>query len=54
MSDQPSRDLAEVVRRILASMPAWIRADLSSKDASVRARAEEVLAKLIEVAIDKD
>jgi hypothetical protein len=50
----PANDLAEVVRRTLASMPAWIRTDLCSKDVAARARAEEVLATLIKAAIEKD
>lgn len=44
-------DLLSVTQRTVARMPDWLRNDLISKDAKVRAGAEETLAKIIGAAI---
>ncbi len=40
-------DLTRIVNEVLAHAPRWVRSDLSSKDALLRARAEETLAAMI-------
>lgn len=49
MSD-PS--LASIVLAVLQRAPAWVRVDLTSTDATLRTRAEEVLATMIVSAIE--
>jgi len=49
-----STGIAAVMRDLLARAPEWIRADLASKDATARSRAEETLAAMIEAALVKD
>lgn len=40
-------DLDTIVHAVIAKAPQWIRQDLLSKEASVRARAEEALSAII-------
>lgn len=47
----PDRDILARVGPLLARMPEWVRHDLGSKEAHVRARAEESLAMMIEAAL---
>lgn len=44
-------ELTEIVLTVLQRAPEWIRHDLGAKDASLRARAEEVLAAMVDAAI---
>jgi hypothetical protein len=44
-------DIVAVVTALLARAPEWIRQDLSSKDGTLRSRAEETLALLIGTAL---
>ena len=39
------------IMRVIAQAPQWIRADLVSKDATMRTRAEEALAAMIAAAL---
>jgi hypothetical protein len=48
-----SEALTNLIRGVLGVAPAWVRTELSSKDANARARAEEVMAALIVAAIEK-
>ncbi len=41
------QEISELVARVIARAPQWLRHDLSSKDVSVRGRAEETLAAMI-------
>ncbi len=48
-------DINQLVLRVLERAPQWVRQDLLSGDAGVRARAEETLAAMAESqAIDSD
>jgi hypothetical protein len=49
--DQES--LTNIVRDVLHGAPAWVRADLSSSDAMLRERAEDVLAGMIAARLAK-
>lgn len=40
-------DICATVSAVLAKTPEWVRTELSSKDATVRVRAEEALAAMI-------
>jgi hypothetical protein len=44
-------ELMKIVLTVLQRSPEWIRHDLGAKDSSLRARAEEVLAAMVEAAI---
>lgn len=44
-------DLTATVLEVLQRAPAWVRADLTSSDTTIRQRAEEVLAALIATAL---
>jgi hypothetical protein len=44
-------DIGSLIIARLVTTPDWIRRDLSSKDESLRNRAEEALAAIIEAAI---
>lgn len=46
-----SSDLNAIIHAVAAKVPAWIRQDLGAKDTSVRERAEDALAAMIERAI---
>lgn len=41
------QETSELVTRVIARTPQWLRHDLSSKDLSARGRAEETLAAMI-------
>ncbi|WP_177204129.1 DUF6771 family protein [Sphingobium sp. AP50] len=41
------QETSELISRIIARAPQWLRHDLSSKDLNVRGRAEETLAAMI-------
>lgn len=41
------QEISELVARVIARAPQWLRHDLSSKDVSVRGRAEETLVAMI-------
>ena len=43
--------LQDIVRAVIAKAPHWVRQDLSSKDATLRERAEEALAAMIASAL---
>lgn len=45
--------LQDIVRAVIAKAPHWVRQDLSSKDATLRERAEEALAAMIANAVDE-
>ena len=47
-----SQHVVQVVERLLAKAPQWIRQDLLSSDASTRRRAEETLAAMVAAALD--
>ena len=49
--DGVSNGLVELVAGVLGRAPEWVRGDLSSKDVSVRRRAEETLAAMISAAL---
>ena len=49
----PSDHLVELLRQTLATIPAWVRTEFAAQDPVVRARAEEVLAAMIEAGIRK-
>ncbi len=44
-------DINQLVLRVLERAPQWVRQDLLSSDAGVRARAEETLAAMISSAL---
>jgi hypothetical protein len=44
-------DLTAIITSVLNQAPEWIRSDLTSKDASLRERAEEALAAMIAAAV---
>ena len=44
-------DISQLVLRVLERAPQWVRQDLLSSDAGVRARAEETLAAMISSAL---
>jgi len=46
--------IGRIVSERLARVPAWVRSELSAKDAAVRERAEETLAALIAAALTAD
>lgn len=46
-----SSELNSVIHAVIAKAPAWIRHDLTSKDASTRERAEDALSAMIASAI---
>ncbi|AMK25805.1 MULTISPECIES: DUF6771 family protein [Sphingobium] len=46
-----NEELAKIVLTVLQRAPEWIRHDLGAKDNSLRARAEEVLAAMVEAAV---
>jgi hypothetical protein len=47
----PSDHLVELLRQTLATIPDWVRTEFAAKNPVARARAEEVLAAMIEAAI---
>ncbi len=44
-------DLTNIARQAIANSPQWVRADLTSKDALLKARAEDALAAMIAAAL---
>lgn len=46
-----NEDLTEIVGKVLAKAPTWVRHDLGSADKAVRARAEDALAAMIAAAL---
>jgi hypothetical protein len=49
----PSDHLVELLRQTLTTVPAWVRTEFAAKDPVARARAEEVIAAMIEAAIKR-
>jgi len=49
-----TRELPDVILRVVERAPQWIRCDLDSKDAVVRIRAEESLAAMIADALESE
>lgn len=49
----PSDHLIELLRHTLATIPAWVRTEFAAKDPVASARAEEVIAAMIEAGIRK-
>ena len=47
-------DPSPLILKVVSQAPAWIRTDLSSKDAALRQRAEEALAAMIAAALDQE
>lgn len=47
-----NEELTEIVGKVLAKAPTWVRHDLGSADKSVRARAEDALAAMIAAALE--
>ncbi|WP_176473591.1 hypothetical protein [Sphingopyxis sp. GW247-27LB] len=48
-----TRELPNIILRVVERAPQWIRHDLDSKDAIARIRAEEALAAMIADALGK-
>ena len=48
-----TRELTDIILRVVERAPQWIRRDLDSKDAVQRIRAEESLAAMIADALDQ-
>ncbi|MDP1027096.1 hypothetical protein Q5H91_07720 [Sphingomonas sp. KR1UV-12] len=46
-----SEALVDLVQKVLARAPEWVRSDLSARDPSIRQRAEETLAAMISAAL---
>ena len=47
-----TRELTDIILRVIERAPQWIRRDLDSKDAVARIRAEESLSAMIADALD--
>lgn len=47
-----TRELTDIILRVIERAPQWIRRDLDSKDVASRIRAEESLAAMIADALD--
>ncbi len=46
----PSEALVDLVQKVLARAPEWLRTDLAARDPLARERAEETLAAMISAA----
>ena len=48
-----TRELTDIILRVVERAPQWVRRDLDNKDAVARVRAEEALAAMITDALGK-
>jgi len=51
--DMDRIDFTQVIAHVVSQAPQWVRTDLASKDAALRARAEDALTAMIAAAISK-
>ena len=53
MTASMNSNLAEAIQAVVERAPLWLRQDLSSKDAGVRARAEDAMVAMIAEALGR-